>query len=110
MSSDGCLRENPKGFPTQRAALKGEDQLQWVGGFSSCPTLLLLLCESLVRVFRVILLAVCMPDGVFVASCLAACFYDLSRVFSCADCFGSGERVILRPDDGRMVEVAARVA
>ena len=100
----------PRSVFRHREALKGEDQLQWVGGFSSRSSLLLLPCHSLVPVLRVILLAVCIPDGVFVASCLATCFCDLSRVFSCADCFGSGERVILRPDDGRMVEVAARVA
>ena len=69
MGSDECLGENPKGFPTQRAALKGEGQLRWVGGFSSrALLLLLLLCDSLVRVLRVILLAVYMRDGVFVAS------------------------------------------
>ena len=29
------LGKNPKGFPTQRAVLEEEDQLRWVGGFSS---------------------------------------------------------------------------
>ena len=91
MSSDECLDENPNGFPTQRAALKGESQLRWAGGFSSRASLLLLLCDSLVRVLRVILLAVCMRDGVFVAglsSGLLLCdlLCNLGRVFSCENC------------------------
>ena len=48
MCSDECLGENPKGFPTQGAALEREDQLRWVGGFSSRASLLLPLYDSLV--------------------------------------------------------------
>ena len=67
MHNDERLGENPKDFPTQRVALKGE--LRWVGGLSSrASLLLLLLCDSLVRVLRVILLAVCTREGVIVAS------------------------------------------
>ena len=54
LCSDRCLDENPRSFPTQRAALEGEDQLRWAGGFSSHASLLLLpLCNSLVRILRV---------------------------------------------------------
>jgi len=45
------LGEKLKGFPTQRAALEEEDQLRWVGGFSSQALL--------VQVLRVTLIAVC---------------------------------------------------
>ena len=62
MCSEECLGENSKGFPTQRAALEGEDQLRWVGGFSSHASLLLLPRNSLVQVLRVTLFAVCAWD------------------------------------------------
>ena len=41
MCSDERLGESPEGFPTQRAALEREDQLRWMGGFSSRASLLL---------------------------------------------------------------------
>ena len=62
MCSDECLGENPKSFPIQRAALE-EDQLRWADGFSSHASLLLLPRNSLVRVLRATLLAVCTWDG-----------------------------------------------
>ena len=66
MCSDGRLGENLKGILTQRTALEG--QLRRAGRLFSRASLLLLLRDSLVRVLRVILLAVCMRDGIFVAS------------------------------------------
>ena len=42
-----------RGFPIQKVALK-EDQLRWVGGFSSQTSLLLSLCDALVRILRVV--------------------------------------------------------
>ena len=54
LCSDERLGETPEGFPTQRAALEGEDQLQWAGGFSS-HTSLLPQWDPLVRTLGVIL-------------------------------------------------------
>ena len=59
-----CLGKNPKGFPTQRAALEGKDQLRWAGGFPSHVSLLLLLCDPLVQVVCVNLFAIFMCDDV----------------------------------------------
>jgi len=52
-----CLGGNPKDFPTQREALEEEDQLRWVGGFSSHASLLL--HNSLVQVLCMTVFAVC---------------------------------------------------
>jgi len=56
----------PRVCPGIKRALEGEYQLRRAGGFSSHASLLLL-CNSLAQVLRVILLAVFMGDGVFVA-------------------------------------------
>jgi len=59
LCSEECLGENPKGFPTQRVAPREEGQRRWVGGFSTRASLLLLLCDPLVRTLRVCLLFAC---------------------------------------------------
>ena len=108
---------NSRGFQTQRAALEGEDQLRWVGGFPSHTSLLRLLCNPLVQVVRVNLFAVCMCDGAL--RCWSVVRFDLVVrfvlrvvVFHKQTAFGSGERVNFywRAEGGRNVEVAVRAA
>jgi hypothetical protein len=53
MCDERCLGENPKGFPTQRAALGKEDQLRWVGGTSHTRRMVFFRCDSLVQILRV---------------------------------------------------------
>jgi len=79
---------------TQRAGLEGEDQLRWVSGFSLHASLLLP-CDSLVRVLRAILLAVCVWDGVFVSGQsfgfnLMNCFVIEVMISHVQTAFGSG--------------------
>jgi len=91
ITGDECLGENPKGG-TER-----EDQLRWVGiRFSSRASLLLPLCDSVVRVLCVMSLAVC----IWVVS--RRWLVAVSRVRTA---FGSGGRVSLnrRAEGGRIV-------
>ena len=109
MCGEGYLGENPKGFPTQRAAPEEEYQLRWVGGFSSheLPPLLL------VQVLCVTLVAVCTWDEksppLLDIGCLVWSLFG--RSFSCANCFREWWAGEFRPEDGGRKDrgVAARV-
>jgi len=106
--SEECLGKNPKGFLTQRVALEEEDQLRWVGEFSSHALFL-----QSVRLPGPSL--ACDPTR-----SLHVGWRDFSTdrlfgfvfVFCMQTAFGSGGRVSLdrRTGDGRIVEVVARVA
>ena len=91
--------------PRHRMEPEGESQLRWVSGLSSHASLLLLLCDSLARVLRVIRLVVCM----WVSLCrrLVGWFSffdqlcDLSRAFSCPNRFGERWEGDFGLEDGR---------
>jgi len=106
-----CIVKSVLGGNHQRTTLEEEDQPRWVGGFSSHA--LFLPCDSLVQALRVTLIVVCTWDeessprtGCLVLSWVLI----LPWFFICKLYSGVVVSLNRRAGDGRIVEVAARVA
>ena len=112
--SEKCFGESPEGFLTRRAALEEEEELRWVGGFSSHVSLLLPR-NSLVQLLRVTVFAV-YTSGMKNLRCWSVVWLisrlDFVVVSRAQTAFGGGRWVGLdrRTEGGRIVGVAARVA